>query len=103
MEILKKAGDYRLAKIRLIQLMAPDSQINDKMIGRRILAHAEQVGEVSDDQCDSRKNHKAINTCLNKKLLCDVLRQKRWAGAVGINDASGCYDRISLAIAILTL
>jgi len=38
--------------MRLIQLMAPDFQINNnKMIlGRRILAHAEQVGEVSDDQ-----------------------------------------------------
>ena len=102
-EILKKAGDYRVAKMRLIQLMAPDFQINNKMIGRRILAHAEQVGEVSDDQHGSRKNHKAINTCLNKKLLCDVLRQKRRAGAVGMNDASGCYDRISHAIAILTL
>jgi len=73
------------------------------MIGRRILAHAEQVGEVSDDQHGSRKNHKTINTCLNKKLLCDVLRQKRRAGAVGMNDASGCYDRISHAFAILTL
>jgi len=48
-EILKKAGDYRVAKMRLIQLMAPDFQINKKMIGRRILAHAEQVDEVSDD------------------------------------------------------
>ena len=49
-KILKKAGDYRVAKMRLIQLMATDFQINNKMIGRRILAHAEQVGEVSDDQ-----------------------------------------------------
>ena len=32
-EILKKAGDYRVAKMCLIQLMAPDFQINNKMIG----------------------------------------------------------------------
>jgi len=47
-EILKMACDYRVAKMRLIQLMAPGFQINNKMIGRRILAYAEHVGEVSD-------------------------------------------------------
>ena len=48
--------------------MSPEFQINNKMFGRRVLAHAEKAGEVSADQHGSRKNHKAINTCLNKKL-----------------------------------
>ena len=73
------------------------------MIGKRILAHAERAGAVSADQHGSRKHHKAINTCLNKKLICDVLRQKKRAGAVAMNDAKGCYDRISHPIAALTL
>eukprot|EP00536_Pseudo-nitzschia_multiseries_P005692 jgi/Psemu1/303536/fgenesh1_kg.110_\ len=73
------------------------------MIGKRILAHAEQANAVAVDQHGSRKHHKAINTCLNKKLICDVLRQKRRSGAVAMNDAKGCYDRISHPIASLTL
>ena len=94
-EIFKKPGEYRVDKMRLIQLMSPEFQINNKMIGRRILAYAERANAVATDQHGSRKHHKAINTCLNKKLICDVLRQKRRSGAVAMNDAKGCYDRIS--------
>ena len=102
-EILKKSGAYNVDKMRLIQLMSPEFQINNKMIGKKILANAEAADTVSEDQHGSRKDHKAITTCLNKKLLCDSLRQKRRAAAVAMNDAKGCYDRISHPIAILTL
>ena len=91
-EILKRAGEYKVAKMRLIQLMSPEFQINNKMFGRHALAHAKKAGEVSANQHGSRKNHKAIITCLNKKLLCNVLWQKCRAGAVSMNDASGCYN-----------
>jgi hypothetical protein len=40
-EILKKSGVYHVDKMRLIQLMRPDLQINNKMLGWRMLAHAE--------------------------------------------------------------
>ena len=102
-EILKKAGEFRVAKMRLIQLMSPEFQINNKMIGRNVLKHAENADGVADDQHGSRKHHKSINTCLNKKLVCDVLCQKKRAGAVVILDAKGCYDAISHPIAVLTL
>ena len=102
-EILKKAGELRVAKMRLIQLMSPEFQINNKMIGGNVLKHAENADAVADDQHGSRKHHKSINTCLNKKLVCDVFRQKKRAGAVAILDAKGCYDAISHPIAVLTL
>ena len=102
-EILKKPNEFRVSKMRLIQLMSPEFQINNKLIGRRILAHAEASSTVAPEQHGSRKHHKAINTCLNKKLLCDSMGQKRRAGAVAMNDARGCYDRICHAIAVLTL
>jgi len=73
------------------------------MIGKNILKHAEAANAVAADQHGSRKHHKSINTCLNKKLVCDVLRQKKRAGAVVILDASGAYGRVSHAIAVLTL
>ena len=74
-EIFKKP-DVRLAdKMRLMQLFDPQFQINDKNIGQICLAHAEKAGAVSPFQHGSRKRHKAINTCRNKLLLCNVSRQ----------------------------
>jgi len=102
-EILKKEGVYLVDKMRLIQLMSPEFQINNKLVGKRILAHAEQAKAVSADQHGSRKGHTAINTALSKRLLCDLFRQKRRPAAVAMNDAKGCYDRISHPIAVLVL
>ena len=73
------------------------------MVGRRALAHAEKAGEVAEDQHGNRKNHKAITACLNKKVLCNILRQKKQTGAIAMNDAKGCYDRIAHPVAVLTL
>ena len=71
-EILEKAGGLRVAKMRLIQLMSPEYQINNKMIGRNILKYAEAANAVAANQHGSRKHHKSTNICLNKKLVCDV-------------------------------
>ena len=102
-EILKKPGVYLVDKMRLIQLMSPEFQINNKLVGKAILDHAERGGAVSADEHGSRKGHTAINACLSKRLFCDLFRQKRRAAAVAMNDATGCYDRISHPIAVLTL
>ena len=102
-EILKKLNELRIQKMPLLQMMDPEYQINNKMIGRKVLAHAEKAGEVVEDQHGSRKNHKAITACLNKNMLCDILRQKKLTGAIAMNDAKGCYDRIAHPVAVLTL
>ena len=73
------------------------------MISWNILKHAEVDNAVAADQHGSRKHQKSINTCLNKKLVCDAFRQKKRAGAVIILDAKGCYDAISHPIAVLAL
>ena len=83
--------------------MSPEFQFNNKMIDQNILKHAEAANAVTADQHGSRKHHKSINSCLNKKLVCDVFRQKKQAGAVAILVAKGCYDAISRPIAVLTL
>ena len=90
--------------MQLIQLMSPEFQINNKMIGQNILRHAEAAtNAVAVNQHRIRKHHKSINTCLNKKLVCDVFRQKKRAGAVTILDEKSAYDSISHSIAGLTL
>ena len=102
-EILNKAGELPVAMMRLIQLMSPELQINNKMISRNTLKHAKAANAVAADQHGSRENHKSINTCLNKKLVCDVFRQKKRAGAVANLNAKGCYNAISHPIAVSTL
>ena len=83
--------------------MSPEFQIINKIIGCRILAHAVGVGVGAAEQHGSWKFHKAINTCLNKKLISNVFCQKKRAGAVAINNDVGCYDPVSHPIAVLTL
>ena len=78
-----------------------NQQQNDR--SKDPIKHAETANAVAADQHGSRKHHKSINTCLNKKLVCDVLRQKKRAGAVAILDGKGCYNAISHPIAVLTL
>ena len=44
---LKKLNELRVEKMWLLQMMDPEYQINNKMIGRRVLAHEEKAGEVA--------------------------------------------------------
>ena len=103
LQILKKIGNYIVDKMRCIQLMDAEYNMNNKVLGRRILAHAEASKTLSSDQHGSRKNHTAANCVLNKVLLFDIHRQKKHAGAISMNDARGCFDRIQHVAAILVL
>ena len=100
---LKNPNEFWVDKMRLIQLMTAEFQICNKNLGWLSLAHSEQAGAISADQHGSQKHHQAIETCLNKKLLCDVSRQQHWALAFAMNDAKGCYNHISHSFAVLTL
>ena len=83
--------------------MPPEFQINNRILGRDNLKHAEAVDSISHNQYGSWKYHKSVNICLNKKLVCDVLIQKKRAGYVEIVDTFGAYERISRSIVVLTL
>ena len=45
----------------------------------------------------------AIAAVLNKVILIDIIRQKRIAAALGMNNARECYDHILHSVAILVL
>ena len=47
-------------------LMHPEYQINNKNIGRNVLANAEICNEVAEEQHGSRKHHQAGLLLLNK-------------------------------------
>ena len=73
-EILKRAGRINIEDMRLIQLMHPEYQINNKLVGKKVLANAEICNEVADEQHGSRKHHQAGVLGLNKVLIGNILR-----------------------------
>ena len=102
-EIMKKAGRININKMRLIMLMHPEHQINNKNIRRKVLANAEICNEVAEEQHGSRKNHQAGLLLLNKVLVGNLFCLTRYSGCYAINDNKGCYNRIDHNFAILAL
>ena len=102
-QILKRSGEHHIDKMRCIQLFDAEMNQCQKLLGKLALARAEETKTIQSDQHGSRKNHKAINACLNKQLLMDLFRMKRHAGALAILDAKGCFDRICITILIMVL
>lgn len=94
-EILKKSNVYDVDQMRLIQLMDAEFNMNNKMIGKRMIAQAEITGTIPKDQYGSRKHHRSITAALNKRITMDIWRQKRQSGAIAMIDAQGCFDRIA--------
>ena len=102
-QILKRKGKFHVDTMRCIQLMDAEFNMMNKHVGRRTLSHAEKAKAVAPDQYGGRKHHDSTKTVLNKVLLNDIVRQKRLAIALGMNNTRGCYDPIVHSIVILVL
>ena len=94
-ELLKKLGVYDVEQMRTIQLMVASFNMNNKRLGRQMMAHAEEHNLLAKEQYGSRKGHKSIDAGLNKVLTADICRQQRRAAALLSNDAKQCYDRMN--------
>ena len=101
--LLKQPGNYQPGKMRAILLYEADFNHANKLIGRMLMRHAEQNKWLAPEQYGSRKNLSAIEHCLNKRLACDILRQKKQPGGICVNDMKGCYDRIVHSVASLCM
>ena len=75
----------------------------NKDLGRRALEHAEKTNVFAPDQYGCCKKHKAINECLNKVLLNDLLWQKLHYRAIAMKDEKGFFDCIVHIVAIMVL
>jgi hypothetical protein len=106
-ELCKEPGNFNLERLRNIVLLEADYNTNCKKIGRDALHSAEtqatDPSAIAPEQYGSRKRHRAVEVCLNMKLVDDILRQMRRAGAICSNDAKSCYDRIIHAILSICL
>ena len=92
--IEKKAGNYRVDKLRTILLYEADFNQNNKLMAKTMMRQAETHQLLAPEQYGSRKFHNAQDQSLNKCLTFDILRQTRTrAGMAGV-DLKSCYDRI---------
>jgi hypothetical protein len=66
--------------------------MNDKKLGRDLMAFAELHKTLVAEQFGSRKHHQSALAALNKRLTMDLLQQPRQAGASCSNDAKSCHD-----------
>lgn len=92
--IEKQPGEFRLSKMRTIQLMNSELQANNKEVGKAAMAYAEEHHLIPAGQCGSRKAHESIALVISKRLNWDLLRQQRRAAGWISNDAKSCFDRI---------
>ena len=72
LEILKRVGRINIEDVRLIQLMHPEYQINNKLVGKKVLANEEMCNEAAEEQHGSKKHHQAGFLGLNKVLIGDI-------------------------------
>jgi hypothetical protein len=101
--IYKKPGNINLEMMRQIHLFAADANVNNKILGREMMVHAEEAGLVAPEQYGSRKRHSAVAHALNKQVAYSMVRVLRAPAAMCSNDAQGCYDRIVHAVASLSM
>jgi hypothetical protein len=99
----KKKDNYDVESTRTIMLMETDFNQNNKLLGRQLMARAEEYNTLAREQYGSRKAHSAIDHCINKRLTFDIIRQKRIPGAHLASDAVSCYDRIVHSVAALAM
>jgi hypothetical protein len=79
--IPKKVDNIRVDKLRTIVLMEPDYNFFNKLIGKWVMANAEQSGSIATEQFGSRKQKSSIQHAINKQLASDCLRQDKKAFA----------------------
>ena len=101
--IPKKIATIAAELMRLICLMNPAYNMNNKEFGRLLMAYCERQGLLSDAQSGSRKHRRAAEVALQKVLTMDILRQQRKSGFLCSNDALQCYDRIVHSVAMLCM
>ena len=99
----KKVGVILANKLRIIKLFNTQFNINNKILAKHMMYHAEDLNQFPDEQAGSRKRMRAIIQGLNKTLTFDLIRQRRKPAALCSNDAQACYDQIAHTAASLAM
>ena len=89
--------------MRTITWFSADFNLNNKLLGKRIMAQAEKHKVLEQEQFGSRKNHRSNMVSLNHRLMFDLCWQRRQSLAIALVDAKSCYDRIVHNVANICL
>jgi hypothetical protein len=101
--IPKKSHSSLVEKLRIIVLFHALFNINNKRIGRAMIANAERLHQIPWEVYGGRKRHRAIECATNKVLTMDIARLEHRSMAICSNDAKSCYDRILHAVATICM
>jgi hypothetical protein len=101
--IPKKTTTSAIEKLRIIVLFHALFNMNNKRVGRDMIANAERLNQIPWEAYGSRKRHRSIECAVNKVLTADIARQEHRSTALCSNDAKSCYDRILHAIATICM
>ena len=74
--ILKKLGVYDVELMRFIQLMHSMFNMNNKRIGREMIANEESYNQILWEAYRSHKGHRSIECVANKVFTTDIARQE---------------------------
>lgn len=72
-QLLKRAKDHRAHKLRTILLLEADFNMNNKKLGRDVMAWAERAKELARDNYGGRKHLRAVEVSLNSTLTYNSL------------------------------
>jgi hypothetical protein len=101
--IPKKTTSSAIKKLLIIVLFHALFNMNNKSIGREMVANAEHLNQIPWEAYGSRKRHRSIECAANKVLTTNIARQEHRSMALCSNDAKSCYNRILHAIATICM
>jgi len=77
--------------------------MNNKLLGKTTMAHAEYYQALANEQYSSRKQRSGTLVLLNNCLATDIMRQQHVGGAIVSTNANSCYDCIFHPVLSLSL
>jgi hypothetical protein len=102
--IPKKTTSSAIKKLSIIVLFHALFNMNNKRIGRAMVANVERLNQIPWEAYGSRKCHRSIECAGNKVFTTDIARQEHRSIALcSSNDTKSCYDRILHAIATICM
>ena len=98
--IEKIQGTPRLDKLRVIHILEADYNLALKMIwAKRAMSNIEANNMMSNAQCGGRSGRSTLGILISKLMKYDTSARARVLLAMLENDATACYDRMTVNLA----
>ncbi len=95
-------GNPRIERLQVIHLCEADYNLSLKLLwGSRMVHQGEDNNCFGNQQHGSRPRHQCINAVFMKTLTYDLTRILHLSLIMFNNDATGCFDRIMVSLAMI--